>query len=85
MKIAPLFPPSLKQDPVAFLHALANDWHEGLNNMPNQAALVTMDKNGTLQIFTFGPGMKNRLEVIGLLQTGMHIMYECIVDDSQCS
>lgn len=84
MKVAPLFPPALREDPVAFLHALANDWHAGAYSMPMKGAIIVMDGDGGLRLWSFGAGVKSRLETLGLLQAGAQLQYEVVVGDTAC-
>lgn len=85
MKVVPFYPPALQDDPVAFLHALANDWHAGCYSMPMKCALVVMDAEGDLRLWSFGPGVKSKLETLGLLQAGVGVQYEVIVGQTECS
>lgn len=80
LNVVPIMPAALKDDPVAFLRALADDMEQGLTPVYRRAVLVALCEGDDWKLWSFGAHMRGSYETLGLLQMGQVLVTDQILE-----
>jgi hypothetical protein len=79
-EVISLFPPELRDDPVGFLRALADDIESGDTPNYKRAVLMVQGEDGGFRLWSFGPGINGSYETLGILQIGTTLVTDQILE-----